>query len=949
VAPGFADATVLKYCPTVNESDFDLSVDDIAFVKDPEAKAVVPIAPGAGITELSLKELEAKKDSFQTISLAQCSNKNFQDDPPGSGWTGQGTNSVYGMPMGIHRFNGVPFDVSSLPKAQCLVLRGQNNQSFPSQAVIPVGSKASALYFLQGAAWASPKVGSYQVVYNDGTQEDISLRNNVEVFDWWTPGTSPVARIGWTGANPQKDPVGLTLLCWPNPHPEKTITQITASTPGDASYLMLASLTLGKEGAYLPKIQPKVYDTKDWFNALPVNVKTRQGTALDISGFLDAPAGKHGKLGTKDENFVFSDGTSARFWGINLVASSNFPTHEQADWLAQALSQMGVNMTRHHHMDAAWTNRNIFGNKADTLTLDPESLDRFDYLVAQLQKKGIYQYFDLIVHRQALAADGVRDPENVPRGYKIEGEFDPTLIKLEQGYIQQLLSHKNSYTGKTYAEDPAVCLMEVMNEDSLFYREGDLGEYGIPSPTYRQEFNALFNQWLVSHFKNRKVLEKIWIPGTDEAGLKGLQAGEDPKKGTVEVISNWRNADRKAYTRARQLDTFRFYYDTQLNFYRTQRDFVRSLGGMALITGSNHWTDIPADLYANAQMDYIDRHNYWANPEGGWGYSPDVTFDPRSMLKDSQGNLMNPLGLKRVLGMPYIITEWQSAAPNDFREEAELAMAAACDLQGWSALQFAFSHSDTFEGALDNNFNVDNQPAQRALWPATALLFHRQDLKESNTEAFQSFTDDQALDPASTYSLSPLLAWTRKTGVRFTGESSQPADYTALTYGVEKSKWVRSQTGEITYDYGRGQLIVDSPRTQGFSGFPAGGPLTLSGVRIDLRNDYGLVLVQSLENKPISESNRLLVTAVGNAINTGMETVPAGNRLKNPGKEPVLVEPMKGTVTVLQMKGDWSKVKVYALDASGTRIKEIPSSRENKNLVFEMKPEYQALNYEVVR
>jgi hypothetical protein len=348
-------------------------------------------------------------------------------------------------------------------------------------------------------------------------------------------------------------------------------------------------------------------------------------------------------------------------------------------------------------------------------------------------------------------------------------------------------------------------------------------------------------------------------------------------------------------------------------------------------------------------MDYIDRHNYWANPEGGWGYSPDVTFDPRSMLKDSQCNLMNPLGLKRVLGMPYIITEWQSAAPNDFREEAELAMAAACDLQGWSALQFAFSHSDTFEGALDNNFNVDNQPAQRALWPATALLFHRQDLKESNTEAFQSFTDDQALDPASTYSLSPLLAWTRKTGVRFTGESSQPADYTALTYGVEKSKWVRSQTGEITYDYGRGQLIVDSPRTQGFSGFPAGGPLTLSGVRIDLRNDYGLVLVQSLENKPISESNRLLVTAVGNAINTGMETVPAGNRLKNPGKEPVLVEPMKGTVTVLQMKGDWSKVKVYALDASGTRIKEIPSSRENKNLVFEMKPEYQALNYEVVR
>ncbi len=630
-------------------------------------------------------------------------------------------------------------------------------------------------------------------------------------------------------------------------------------------------------------------------------------------------------------------------------ASSNFPTHEQADWLAETLSQMGVNMTRHHHMDAPWTNRNIFGNKADTLSLDPESLDRFDYLVAQLQKKGIYQYFDLIVHRKPLAVDGVQDPENVPNGYKVEGEFDPTLIKLEQGFIRQLLTHKNPYTGKTYAEDPAVCLMEVMNEDSLFYRDGDSGESGIPSPFYRQEFNQLFNQWLIAHFKNRRALEARWAPVTHEANLKGLQPGEDPKKGTVEVISSWRNDSRKAYTRARQLDTFRFYYDTQLKFYQTQRDFVKSLGGTALMTGSNHWCDIPADLYANAQMDYIDRHNYWANPEGGWGYSPSVTFDPRSMLKDSKGNLLNPLGLKRVLGMPYIVTEWQSAAPNDYREEAELAMAAACDLQGWNALQFAFSHSDLFDGALDNNFNVDNQPAQRALWPATALLFHRQDVKEATSEAFQAITDAEALDPGSTYQIPSLLSWTRKTGVRFTGDTPEPSDLAALTQSAEKSKWVKSQTGEITYDYGRGILKVDSPRTQGFSGFSGGATFNLSGVSIQLKNDYGLVLVQSLDNKPVQEASRLLVTAVGNAINTGMETVPAGNRLKNPGKEPVLVEPMQGLIRILNLKGDATQLAVWALDGSGTRVKKVPFERDKKDLVFEMRGEYQALNYEVVR
>jgi hypothetical protein len=72
---------------------------------------------------------------------------------------------------------------------------------------------------------------------------------------------------------------------------------------------------------------------------------------------------------------------------------------------------MGVNMTRHHHADAPWANPNIFGNKENTLHLDPEALDRFDYFIAQLQKRGIYQYFDLLVHRAPLATDGVRAPK----------------------------------------------------------------------------------------------------------------------------------------------------------------------------------------------------------------------------------------------------------------------------------------------------------------------------------------------------------------------------------------------------------------------------------------------------------------------------------------------------------------------------------------------------------
>jgi hypothetical protein len=141
---------------------------------------------------------------------------------------------------------------------------------------------------------------------------------------------------------------------------------------------------------------------------------------------------------------------------------------------------------------------------------------------------------------------------------------------------------------------------------------------------------------------------------------------------------------------------------------------------------------------------------------------------------------------------------------------------------------------------------------------------------------------------------------------------------------------------------------VDTSKTQGFSGFTSGGPLTLSAMSVDLKNSYGLVLMQSLDANPIPYSNRLLVTAVGNAINTGMETVPAGNRLKDPGKAPVLVEPMVGILRILNLKGDLSKLSVYALNPSGERVKKISFDRNNGNVSFEMKSEYQALNYEIV-
>jgi hypothetical protein len=129
----------------------------------------------------------------------------------------------------------------------------------------------------------------------------------------------------------------------------------------------------------------------------------------------------------------------------------------------------------------------------------------------------------------------------------------PRLIELQKKYVEQLLTHKNPYTGKTYGEDPSVVMQEIVNEDSLFYR-GNGDDFSIKPGRYARLWNQIWNAWLVSSFGDAAALAKRWAPATDEAGKKGLLSGEDPKAGTVASISTGPTA-RASSTRASAYST----------------------------------------------------------------------------------------------------------------------------------------------------------------------------------------------------------------------------------------------------------------------------------------------------------------------------------------------------------------------------------------------------------
>ncbi len=691
--------------------------------------------------------------------------------------------------------------------------------------------------------------------------------------------------------------------------------------------------------------KPFVYDTKGWFPYTGFAPQQRRGTALDMSRWLDAPAGKHGPLGKRGEDFVFKDGKVARFIGVNIVASANFPSHEEADKIAELLSQLGVNLTRHHHMDAAWSSPNLFGNKPSTLEIDAAAMERFDYLVSQLQKRGIYQYFDMLVHRKLSAADGVPAADKLAAGLKVEGEFDPKLIELQERFITQFMGHLNSHTARTYAKDPAVVMLEAINEDSLFWLMPE-GEFSVKTPEGRATFARQFSAWLTRlGVKDRAALEKRW------AGVgRGLAPREDPKQGNVDAFVATGRGKEKELTPNRAKDTLQFYYDTTLAYFRRIEKLLRGLGYQGQFTGSNHWTEHPLDLRVNSELDFVDRHAYWSHPNGGWGYKPEVTWDNSPMVKDPELGIVGQLARRRVKGLPYSTSEWQTSAPNDYRHEGLLLVGAYAALQGFSPIQFALSHDLSKRvdaiSSLSNNFDILDQPTALGGWPAVAALFHRGDVRSAELEGYLRYEKDNGFAPGANFDYPPKLGLIARTGVAFdAGQSKSELD--AIRTKYQKGSRVSSSTGELHHDAAAGRFEIDTPRTQGTISFATEQAIQLSSTKFEQKSPFGVIVVTALDDQPIAASKHLLVTALGNAINSGMSLSSNRSGFVDVGHSPILVEPIVGRVTIATQQA--GTAHCFPLEVSGARKQEILLTQQAGSVALELAAVHQTMHYEIVR
>ena len=679
---------------------------------------------------------------------------------------------------------------------------------------------------------------------------------------------------------------------------------------------------------------------------------------LDCSHWVEAPTGKHGFVTVKGESFAFADGTPARFWGAQIGRFDG----KQLDYILRRMRRQGINIVRMHGLD--FSRR----DGKDSSDYDPDSFDRLDQLLARLGENGIYIILDLhypLTHRFKVGDQIPGLPQGGPAPYT--QFFNEKVASIMHRRMADFFTHLNPYTKKRYCDDPTIAMVEILNEDSLFW--------GEVQPPFRAELEAKFSVWLRKRYGDDAGLKKAWSAN----GTSGLADGEGLATGQRIALLRNSQFTEKYFTdhpdkKVRSQDQMRFYLELEEKYWTDSRSALRKAGVRVPISATNwqgHGFPTRVHMLGQSKLDYIDRHGYWDHPAGEGNLKWNIQtalFHNQPMVKAIKpdqdrlfylgvGNLVTEKAWEQVLGLPMTISEWNNCVPNRYSLEGPGLMSAYGLLQGWDGpLEFGYFSPDWRDRMGSGSFDLFGNPPQMLQFPAIAAMWHRQDIKEAEVVA-ESLYDPQNVF-AVTEDRKPLpivAALVGKVGYRFVTESRPPVVKDIGRYWDAATLTARSITSELTWNGSNGVVTINTPRTQAVIGFRGWTRHTLNAVTIQSPTSFGALYVTAMDgDAPLESARRILVTAVGPARNTGMEyevTAQASrvnapySRLRNVGTAPVLLEAVTGRIEIRSSRIE--QLKAWKLDIVGKRLDPVPLTKQADGVTLTMRPDHQAVYYEL--
>jgi hypothetical protein len=679
---------------------------------------------------------------------------------------------------------------------------------------------------------------------------------------------------------------------------------------------------------------------KIWKRYQLTSPEVKAGSALDLSSQVDAPAGKSGRLiVSKKGELVFENEQNrpVRLLGFNGIkdifeAKTNVEFQKLARRFAQAARRQGYRLFRVHSLLDYWLST---GSKED-MAINPVYLDRWDYLISELKKEGIYIHLVVFSFHLYTKAEAwtFNDRTLHKMMMYLDGKWEMDRFRYA---VNTLFNHVNPYTGIAWKDDPVIAWVEYYNEQSLGL--GDrLFSLIQKNATARGHLLKYWRDWLEKKYGKPMPNAKLPVTGRD-------------KKADNDFALFW---IERAAESARQCE--KIIRATGYRGLVSNYTYSQSLGHSAARWETSQVTDVHA---------YFNHPSNWSNPGS--------LVQANSSIEAVTGYWRDSNSAK-LAGRPFACGEFNHCFWNPYRYEVGLVFGGYSALQGYSALEIherAVLLNSVRSDKLDC-FTVGSSPVLRAAQYLTACLFQRGDVQSSphrvslivpedfltrNANADKAVTSSQAnLGLLAGYGLVfPGRKSMEGTVVRPESDLSLPVAggaeifshdwFSAVkdskngtfslvkTVAVMKQKGIlspsnisapdqgifQSDTEELVLNAPEKKMTVVTPRTEAVC-MTAGKRESLKLLEVESSSADGCIALCSADRKPLAESRRIVLLYMTEEANSSM--VLAANRatLIELGTTPILAR-----VGILELNirrtGHW---KLYALGIDGSRREEIP-------------------------
>lgn len=936
--------------------DFSLHLQDNRKWKFPGYSLRILFTPADGEVQQAELGLTFAQIPYRSepLDLRSAFNRSFRDqraEDGVGGWTDQGAeNDLRLLPLGTRQLEGIEFNIIDPEQnggKSCLVLGGGADNPLPKRAEAEQPGHPSGRYIslIHALAWPEKKqIGTLRVIHTDGTVTTVSVCGGRDVDNWWMPQNCPNGTVVWTGENPSSL-VGLYRSCFPIA--SRPVRSLVFESSGRSVWGIVAASLHDELPPRTREVPVLIAEGMNW-KPFVYKRDILPGSIMDFSGTLDAPAGKYGPVVVRNGKFVFRDrpAESIRFYGTNLGGNALYLDKTQAEKLADRIAAAGYNALRIHNHD----NLLVRHENGSSTVLDPDRLDRLEYFIACLKKRGVYISTDLYVSRQT-------EPGEIPEfpgkrfdfgGYKALVGILPSARENLKKFSAAWLTHINPYTGLALKDDPVLFSLSLVNENDVY-------RTWFRAPESAALYRERFAQWRKKHS----------LP-------------EGPA-----------STDNPAFAD--------FLSETYMESYEDLKLFLQKIGVKTLLNDQNATTALRTTVL-RASYDYVDIHKYWDHPV----YVGVNRWNTPSLLRNqsvifSEAESPARLMLSRLLDRPMMVTEFDFPAPNRFRAEGAVLTGSYAALQDWDGLfQFVYTHhprqleeAKTGEG----DFFASAQDPVKYLSQLIGIRLFLDRGVRSAPGGFALILDARGHAPFSTMPAGDLLrlglitklgslvfspgttpsasyaGWLKLAGASPALSGKRPAFPIGGEYSLSlldsladaglvsrklfdvKQKRYRSVTGQIELDGWKGTFRVVSPGCEAVI-----LPEKLAGqgnfLQVKNRIGRGVFAAISATSLPLKESDRILLLHL---TDTQVEKLKfanaAGTRLERFGKGRFLAE--RGEAEIECSVSPGGKFELYRVDTSGKRLGRVPFSRSDSGAIrFDAKvfsPDGTGFLYELVR